>query len=46
MNFATMKKNRKSNLKSLTERLEETQETKSYVDDRIWKPERDKSGNG
>ena len=41
-----MKKNRQSQLKSLTQELEKTQQSISYEDDRIWKCERDKSGNG
>ena len=44
--FQTMKKNRQSQLKSLTQELEKTQQSNSYEDDRIWKCERDKSGNG
>jgi len=41
-----MKQNRQSQLKSLTQELEKTQQSNSYDDDRIWKCERDKSGNG
>jgi len=46
MSLQALKKNRKSNLKVLTEKLEETQEKRSFEDDRFWKPIRDKSGNG
>ena len=45
-NFQSMKQNRQSQLKSLTQELEKTQQSNSYDDDRIWKCERDKSGNG
>ena len=44
--FAQMKQNRQSQLANLTTELEKTQTVTSYVDDRIWKCERDKSGNG
>ena len=44
--FQSMKNNRQSQLKSLTQELEKTQQSNSYEDDRIWKCERDKSGNG
>ena len=44
--FQAMKKNRQSQLQSLTQELEKTQQSNSYEDDRIWKCERDKSGNG
>ena len=44
--FKDLKKNRMSNLASLTKQIEKLAEKPSYVDDRIWKCERDKSGNG
>ena len=44
--FKDLKKNRMSNLESLTKQIEKLAEKPSYVDDRIWKCERDKSGNG
>jgi len=44
--FQSMKNNRQSQLKSLTQELEKTQQSNSYEDDRIWKCERDKTGNG
>jgi len=47
MSFASLKKNRNATIASLTAELEKSQQqTTSYVDDRYWKPERDKSGNG
>tara|TARA_B100000519_G_scaffold128089_1_gene110569 strand:- start:21 stop:905 length:885 start_codon:yes stop_codon:yes gene_type:complete len=47
MSFASLKRNRDNNMSKLTQALQDTQtETKSFGDDRIWKPERDKSGNG
>ena len=47
MSFANLKQNRNATIASLTKELEKTQQqTTSYVDDRYWKPERDKSGNG
>ena len=44
--FKDLKKNRMSNLESLSKQVEKLAEKTSYEDDRIWKPERDKSGNG
>ena len=44
--FKDLKKNRMSNLESLSKQVEKLAEKPSYVDDRIWKCERDKSGNG
>ena len=44
--FKDLKKNRMSNLASLTKQIEKLAEKPSYEDDRIWKCERDKSGNG
>tara|TARA_Y100000361_G_scaffold154116_1_gene178235 strand:- start:23749 stop:24645 length:897 start_codon:yes stop_codon:yes gene_type:complete len=47
MSFANLKRNRQTDLDKLTNELQKTQTTRqSYDDDRIWKPERDKSGNG
>ena len=48
MSFASLKKNR-GNFAKLTEQLEATvspQKTSSNRDDRFWKPQTDKSGNG
>ncbi len=44
--FKDLKKNRMSNLESLSKQVEKLAEKPSYEDDRIWKCERDKSGNG
>ncbi len=44
--FKDMKKNRMANLQDLSTKVEKLAEKKSYEDDRIWKLERDKSGNG
>jgi len=44
--FKDLKKNRMSNLENLSKQVEKLAEKPSYEDDRIWKCERDKSGNG
>ena len=44
--FKDLKKNRMSNLESLSKQVEKLAEKPSYEDDRLWKCERDKSGNG
>ena len=44
--FKEMKKNRMTNLESLSKQVSKLAEKPSYEDDRIWKPVRDKSGNG
>ena len=44
--FKDLKKNRMNNLQSLTKQVEKLAEKPSYGDDRIWKCERDKTGNG
>jgi hypothetical protein len=44
--FKEMKKNRMANLETLSKQVEKLAEKPSYEDDRIWKLERDKSGNG
>jgi len=48
MSFETLKRNRGSNINKIIEAAQSTNssETKSYVDDRIWKPTVDKAGNG
>ncbi len=47
MSFSSLKVNRKSRLEKVTAELQKTQsQDKSYGDDRMWKVERDKSGNG
>ena len=45
-NFADLKKNRMSKLDKLVKETEKMNEKVSYVDERIWKCERDKNGNG
>ena len=47
MSFETLKRNRGSNINKIIEAAQSTNssETKSYVDDRIWKPTVDKAGN-
>ena len=44
--FKDLKKNRMSNLESLSKQVEKLAEKTNFEDDRIWKCERDKSGNG
>ncbi len=47
--LTTLKKSRKSfmeNLHKEIEKIDTPSESKSYIDDRFWKPEIDKSGNG
>ena len=44
--FKEMKKNRMANLESLSKQVSKLAEKPSYEDDRIWKLERDKTGNG
>ena len=44
--FKDLKNNRMSNLQNLTKQVEKLTEKPSYTDDRIWKPEKDKTGNG
>jgi len=47
--LSELKKNRNSFLKQLNkeiEKIDTPSESKSYIDDRFWKPEVDKSGNG
>ena len=47
MSFKNLKRNSQSDLDKLTSELQKTQTTRqSYDDYRIWKPDRDKSGNG
>ena len=48
MSFETLKRNRGSNISKIIKAAEATNsgETKSYVDDRVWKPTVDKAGNG
>ena len=44
--FKDLKNNRMKNLQSLTKQVEKLAEKPSYGDDRIWKCERDTTGNG
>jgi len=44
--FKEMKKNRMANLESLSKQVEKLAEKPSYEDERVWKLERDKTGNG
>ena len=44
--FQALKRNRQSQLQSLTQQLEKSQQTNNYEDERIWKVTRDKSGTG
>ena len=44
--FKDLKSNRMNNLQSLTKQVEKLSEKPSYEDERIWKCERDKTGNG
>ena len=46
VSFKDLKKNRSKNMESLSKQVEKLAEKPSYVDERIWKLERDKSGNG
>ena len=48
MSFADMKKQRKSNLSSLIKESEKISNPNTFgdVDERYWRPELDKSGNG
>ena len=48
MSFATLKTNRSAAISKLVQAAEQANpsETKSYGDDRFWKPTRDKAGNG
>ena len=44
--FKDLKANRMNNLKNLTKQVEKLAEKPSYEDDRIWKCEKDNTGNG
>ena len=45
MGFADMKKN-KSSIDDLIKKMDDQTKNKDYKDDRFWRPEQDKSGNG
>jgi len=44
--FADMKSKSRSSVQDLTKKLEATNKSESYKDDRFWRPELDKSSNG
>ncbi len=46
MSFATLKRNSTSAFDKLTQEIEKMTTTESGADERFWKPEMDKSGNG
>ena len=46
MSFATLKRNSSSSFQKLTQEIEKMSTTEGGTDDRFWKPEMDKSGNG
>lgn len=46
MGFSDLKKKSKSGMEDLIKKMEDQTKTKDYKDDRFWRPEQDKSGNG
>jgi len=46
MSFATLKRNSSSVFEKLTQEMEKQSSTESSSDERLWKPEVDKAGNG
>ena len=44
--FGDLKKKSKSGIEDLIKKMEDQTKTKDYKDDRFWRPEQDKSGNG
>ena len=46
MGFSDLKKKSKSGIDDLIKKMEDQNKTKDYKDDRFWRPEQDKSGNG
>lgn len=46
MGFNDLKKKSKSGMEDLIKKMEDQTKTKDYKDDRYWRPEQDKSGNG
>ena len=46
MGFNDLKKKSKSGIDDLIKKMEDQTKTKDYKDDRFWRPEQDKSGNG
>jgi len=46
MSFSDFKKRSKSSIETLTKKIEDLNKTADYKDDRFWRPEVDKAGNG
>ena len=47
MSFSNMKRNSQSSIEKLTQEVTKiTKSKESYKDDRFWRPEQDKAGNG
>jgi len=46
MGFSDLKKQSKSGMEDLIKKMDDQSKTKDYKDDRFWRPEQDKSGNG
>ena len=46
MGFSDLKKKSKSGIEDLIKKMEDQTKVKDYKDDRFWRPEQDKSGNG
>lgn len=46
MSFATLKRNSNNSFEKLTQEIEKMSATEGGADERFWKPEMDKSGNG
>jgi hypothetical protein len=46
MGFSDLKKKSKNGMEDLIKKMEDQTKTKDYKDDRFWRPEQDKSGNG
>ena len=46
MGFNDLKKKSKSGIEDLIKKMEDQTKAKDYKDDRFWRPEQDKSGNG
>jgi len=46
MGFSDLKKKSKSGIEDLIKKMEDQTKTKDYKDDRFWRPEQDKTGNG
>lgn len=46
MGFSDLKKKSKSGIEDLIKKMEDQTKAKDYKDDRFWRPEQDKSGNG